>query len=192
MSSRSLNIECDKISRQLHNHCRPQGLPTNLTFKESQQLFKFTPDDKLQAVSEKLYLHLMPESQSSIIPPLPPCLENFISKYQISTHSRTSINIPVLNLELVSHPDCHFVDALLNNLTNVCNIGYTRPQFNHSSQNLHSAYQHPAILDTTSAEECKLGRFLGPFDKPPFPSFCSSGHELVPRHEGGWQTICHL
>ena len=191
-SSRSLNVECDNISRQLHSYCRPQSLPTSLTFEESQHLHKFTPDDKLQAASEKLHSHLMPESQSSIIPPLPSCLKNFISKYQLSTHSQTPINIPVLNLELVSHPDCHFVDALLNNLTNGCNIGCTRPQFNHSSQNLHSAYQHPAILDATIAEECKLGRFLGPLDKPPLPSFRSSGLGLVPKHDGGWRTICHL
>ena len=131
----------------------------------------------------------MPDSKS---PPLPSCLKNFINKYQISTCSRTPINIPALSSELVSHPDRHFVNTLLDNLTEGCNIGYTGPQFNYCSRNLHSAYQHPAILDATIAEECKLGRFLGPFDKPPLPSFRSSGLGLVPKHDGVWRTICHL
>ena len=188
-SSRSLDIECDNVDRQLHIYCRPQGSLTNLTFEESQYLHKFTSDDKPQAASEKLHLHFTPDSKS---PPLLPCLKNFINKYQISTCSRKPINIPALSSELVSHPDRHFVNTLLDNLTEGCNIGYTGPQFNHCSRNLHSAYQHPTILDATIAEECKLGRFLGPFDKPPLPSFCSSGLGLVPKHDGGWRTICHL
>ena len=125
-------------------------------------------------------------------PHSPAFLVNFINNYQISTCSRTPINIPALSSELVSHPDHHFVNALLDNLNEGCNLGYTRPQFNHCSRNLNSAYQHPAILDATIAEECKLGRFLGPFDKPPLSSFRSSGLGLVPKHDGGWGAICHL
>ena len=139
-SSRSLNIECDNVDRQLHIYCRPQGSLTNLTFEESQYLHKFTFDDKPQAASKKLHLHLMPDSKS---PPLPPCLENFINKYQISTCSRTPINILALSSELVSHPNCHFVNTLLDNLTEGCNIGYTRPQFNHCSRTF---TQHTSTL----------------------------------------------
>ena len=86
----------------MHIHCKPQGSLTNLTFEKSQYLYKFTPNDKLQAASEKSHLYLVPESQSSLSPLLPSCLENVINKYQISTYSRTPINLPALNSELVS------------------------------------------------------------------------------------------
>ena len=102
------------------------------------------------------------------------------------------MNIPALNSELVSHPDRYFVNTLINSLTNGCNKSYSGPQFNHCTRDLHSAYQHPTTLDATITEECKLGRFLGPFDRPPLPSFHSSGLGLVPKHDSGWQIICHL
>ena len=76
-----------------------------------------------------------------------------------------------LSSELVSHSDRHIVNTLLDNLTEGSNIGYTVPQFNHCSRNLHSAYQHPTILDATIAEECKLGRFWGHLKSPHFPHF---------------------
>ena len=132
----------------------------------------------------------MPDSKSSLSPSLPPAWK--ISLISVSTCSRPPINIPALSSEQVSHPNRHFVTTLLDNLTEGCNIGYTGPQFNHCSRNFHSAYQYPAILDATIAEESKLGRFLGPFDKPPLSSFRSSALGLVPKHDGGWQTICHL
>ena len=80
-----------------------------------------------------------------------PWLKDFITQHLISIHSRTSINIPALNSELVLHPDGHFVNTLIDNLINGCDIGYTGPQFNHRSRNLHSAYQHPTTLDATIA-----------------------------------------
>ena len=95
-------------------------------------------------------------------------------------HGHLSTYVPVVSSELVSHPDRHFVDALLNNLTNGCNIGYTGPQFNHSSQNLHSAYQHLTILDATIAEECKLGRFWGHLTSPHFPHFAPQALDWCP------------
>ena len=146
--------------------------------------------NKQQAAFDELLLHHS-HTQSSSSPPFPR-LENFVCKYHNSTHTRIPVNIPALNSEIVSHPDCHFVNTLIDNLINGYNIGYTGPQFNHCSRNLHSAYQHPTTLDAATAEECRLSRFLGPIDQPPLPTFRSSGLGLVPKHDGGWQTICHL
>jgi len=78
------------------------------------------------------------------------------------------------------------VNTLIGNLINGCDAGYTEPQFIHHNKNFHSAYQQPTILDTTSVEESKAGRVLGPFKEPPLPCFCSSDLGLVPKHDGGW------
>ena len=123
---------------------------------------------------------------------LPQWLETFINQHNHLRYSRAPLNISALKSELTSHPDRLFVHNLIGNLINGCDIGYTRPQFTYRSNNLHSAYQQPTILDATIAEECKAGRVLGPFDKPPLPCFRSSGLGLVPKHDGGWRTICHL
>jgi len=118
-------------------------------------------------------------------------LESFINQQNLCTHSRTPINISALNSELFSHPDRHFVNTLIGNLINGCDIGYTGPQFTHHSNNIHSAYQQPTILDATIAEECKAGQVLGLFEELSLPCFCSSGLGLVPKNDGCWQTICH-
>ena len=189
-SLRSLDIECDNVDRQLHIHCRPQIPLTSLTSEDTQRHQKLTSDYKQQAAFDKLLHHS--HTQSSSLPPFSPCLKNFIHKYHISTHTRTPVNVPALNSELISYPDRHFVNTLIDNLINGCNIGYTGPQFNHCSRNLHSAYQNPTTLDAVIAEERKLGRFLGPFNQPPLLSFRSSGLGLVPKHDDGWRFICHL
>ena len=189
-SLRSLDIECDNVDRQLHIHCRPQIPLTSLTSEDTQRHQKLTSDYKQQAAFDKLLHHS--HTQSSSLPPFSPCLKNFIHKYHISTHTRTPVNVPALNSELISYPDRHFVNTLIDKLINGCNIGYTGPQFNHCSRNLHSAYQNPTTLDAVIAEERKLGRFLGPFNQPPLLSFRSSGLGLVPKHDGGWRFICHL
>jgi len=122
-------------------------------------------------------------------------LDGFINQQNICTHSRTSINISALNSELFSHLDCHFVNTLIGNLINGCDIGYTGPQFTHHN-NLYSAYQQPTILDTTIAEECKAEQVLGPFEEPPLSSFHSSGLGLVPKHDGAGKpymsSLCPL
>ena len=46
--------------------------------------------------------------------------------------------------------------------------------------------------DTIILEECKVGRLLEPFDKPPFACFHFSSLGLIPKHDGGWCTIRHL
>ena len=38
----------------------------------------------------------------------------------------------------------------------------------------------------------QVRQISGPFDQPPVPLLCSSGLGLVPKHDGGWRTICQL
>lgn len=193
-SLRSLTIECDNAQRQLHSYCRHlghSGLPSK------------TPQRRQELISESTQQQVLPVCEHAQLCPrsaltsqyrtltFPPWLHDFINQHNLA-HSQTPLNIPVLSLELLHHPDRSFVDVLIGNLTNGCDIGYTGPQFPHCSKNLHSAYQHPEILDSTIAKECKEGRVLGPFAAPPLPCFRVSGLGLVPKHDGGWRTICHL
>ena len=82
--------------------------------------------------------------------------------------------------------------TLIHNLTYGCNIGYNGPELTLISNNLQSAYHQSSILDASIAKECEEGRILGPFSRPPLLNFCSFGLGLIPKHDGGWRTICHL
>ena len=112
--------------------------------------------------------------------------------YNIQITYRTPLNVLTLTRELEVHPDHKFVHTLIHNLTYGCNIGYNGPELDRISSNRHSAYHQPIILDTAIANECQVGRILGPFTHPPLPHFRSSGLGLVPKHDSGWRTICHL
>ena len=98
----------------------------------------------------------------------------------------------ILECELSNHPDRAFVELLLSDIRQGCDIGYTGPQFAHTARNLQSAFAHPSILDDALANECANNRILGPFDSPPLPNLRCSGLGLVPKHDGGWRTIYHL
>ena len=119
-------------------------------------------------------------------------LQYLISARHLNSKPRTPINLHVLQKELVLHPDQAFVHTLIRNLEHGCDIGYTGPQFTHSSSNLPSSFQNPSILDANITEECNMGRMLGPFQTPPLPNFRCSGLGLVPKHDGGWRAIYHL
>ena len=105
---------------------------------------------------------------------------------------RTPLWPLILECKLRNHPEKTFVEQLLLDIRQGCNIGYTGPQFAFTTRNLQSASSQPSILDDTLATECSLNRILGPFDFPPLPNFRSSGLGLVPKHDGGWRTIYHL
>ena len=97
----------------------------------------------------------------------------------------------ILEWELSNHPDKAFVELLFD-IQQGCNIGYTGPQFAHTTRNLQSALSHPSLLDDALKVECSANRILGPFDSPPLPNFRCSGLGLIPKHDGGWRTIYHL
>ena len=119
----------------------------------------------------------MPDSKS---PPLPSCLKNFINKYQISTCSRTPINIPALSSELVSHPDRHFVNTLLDNLTEGCNIGYTGPQLTTVVETSTQHTSTPLSWMPPLLRNASLADFWGHLTSPHFPHFAPQALDWCP------------
>ena len=98
----------------------------------------------------------------------------------------------ILEWELTNHPDKAFVELLLSDIRQSCNISYTGPQFAHTTSNLQSALSHPSLLDDALEVECSANCILGSFDSPPLPNFCCSGLDIIPKHNGDWRTIYHL
>ena len=97
-----------------------------------------------------------------------------------------------LECELCHHPDKAFVQLLLSDIRQGCNIGYMGPHFAYTAHNLQSAFVNPSILDDALHSECTQTRILGPFNAPPLPNLRCSGLGIVPKHDGGWRTIYHL
>ena len=98
----------------------------------------------------------------------------------------------ILEWKLRNHPDKAFVELLLSDIRQGCDIGYTGPQFTHIAHNLQSAFAHPSIINDALAVECLNNRIIGPFDSLPLPNLRYSGLDIVPKHDGGWRTIYHL
>ena len=71
----------------------------------------------------------------------------------------TPVQPLILECELCEHPDKAFVEQLLSDIRQGCNIGYTGPQFAFTARILRSTYE-------ALAKECSLNRILWPFDPP--------------------------
>ena len=71
-----------------------------------------------------------------------------------------------LECELRNHPDKAFIQLLLTDIRQGCNIGYTGPHFTYAANNLQSALSNPSVLDDALQSECKQCRILGPFNAP--------------------------
>ena len=105
---------------------------------------------------------------------------------------RTPIRPLILECELANHPDKAFVRQLISDLQHGCCIGYTGPQFSHTSEHLSSAFEAPSVIDANLKKEIAAGRIIGPYDSPPLPFFRCSGLGVIPKHDGGWRIIYHL
>jgi len=64
-------------------------------------------------------------------------------------------------------------------------IDYVGPRINFSSKNLVSAIANPSAVDEKLANEIKLGRIVGPFERQPFPVFHISPLGLIPKKVPG-------
>ena len=72
-------------------------------------------------------------------------------------------------------------------------IDYVGPRINFSSKNLVSAIANPSAVDEKLANEIKLGRIVGPFERQPFPVFHISPLGLIPKKvPGEFRLIHHL
>ena len=94
--------------------------------------------------------------------------------------------------ELEHHPDKAWVSWLLNGIEYGVKIGYDGPHSPIKAKNLPSAYKYPHIIDAELTKECAVGRILGPFTSPPFPTPHCSGLGVVPKKNGKWRMIMHL
>ena len=78
----------------------------------------------------------------------------------------TPLRLLILECELSNHPDKAFIELLLSDIQQGCNIGYTGPQFAHTTQ----SSVCPSLLDDALEVECSANCILGPFDSPPLPN----------------------
>jgi len=77
----------------------------------------------------------------------------------------------ILEWEISQHPNKAFVEQLFHDLLHGCSIGYSGPQFDHSVNNLASAFQKPDVIDTSIQRECEARKILGPFPSTPYLTF---------------------
>ena len=60
-------------------------------------------------------------------------------------------------------------------------------------RNLKSAYEHPEVIEQKIKLELDAGRFMGPFDEPPFDNLITSPIGLQPKKKPGeFRLITHL
>ena len=69
----------------------------------------------------------------------------------------------ILEHELVDYPDKGFICQLPCNLRKGCAIGYFGPQFILTASHLPSAFQQPAVIDSTLEKEIAANQIIGPF-----------------------------
>jgi len=195
-SSLTITIECDNAHRQLHHHCRLQlaysGLSSEALQQQQNSSLHVSNDNSLLSTNSNNYNHTSPVHM--LLNPEHHFPFTFGWKLSLISktfaHSRTPINISGLISELFSHPDRHFVDTLIGNLINGCNIGYTGP---HSSPTITTTLtQLTSSVPLWTPTLQKNARLVGPFEELPLLCFCYSGLGLVPKHDGGWQTLCDL
>ena len=67
-------------------------------------------------------------------------------------------------------PDKAFVQLFLSDIGQVCNFGYTGPQFAYTAYYLQSTFVNPSILNDALHSECTQTGILGPFNNPPLPN----------------------
>ena len=70
-------------------------------------------------------------------------------------------------------------------------VGFQGNTNNKVPNNMKSAIDNPQIIEDHIAKEKEAGRFIGPFDRPPFEKFCCSPIGLVEKKEKGKFRMIH-
>ena len=83
--------------------------------------------------------------------------------------------------ELASHPDRNFVQHVVSGIKDGFSIGFEGPQVAHSAGNMSSVKEHPEVVEEYLDTEVALGRVLGPFERPPCPTFAVARLALCQR-----------
>ena len=97
---------------------------------------------------------------------------------------------------LQSHPDQHFTHYILKGITEGFRIGFDRRcKLKAAQKNMHSAVQHPLVIDRYLQDECKAGRVMGPFHAQDIsPPVHISRFGVIPtkHRENSWRLIVDL
>ena len=67
-------------------------------------------------------------------------------------------------------------------------------QLRSAKRNIPSAYEHPQVVDAYLANECRLGRVLGPIPQPPLGTLHINRFGVIPKktQPGKWRLIVDL
>ena len=94
------------------------------------------------------------------------------------------------------HPDQNLVQYLMRGFTQGFRIGFDcRCELKGAKKNMHSATQHPMVIDNYLQEEFKAGRVLGPFQTQDInpPVHVSRFGVITKKHkENAWRLIVDL
>ena len=97
---------------------------------------------------------------------------------------------------LWSHPDKCLGHFLVQGLRHGFRIGYNGGQraLQSAKRNMPSAYDHPEVIDKYLANECHLGRVLGPFTTPLPTPIHVNRFGVIPKKSqpGKWRLIVDL
>lgn len=94
---------------------------------------------------------------------------------------------------LVNYPNKSIANKLLSGFSVGFRLHYSGPRIHIESSNLISAHQHPRETMEKIADEIKLGRIGGPYEKLPISNLRVSPIGIVPKGDNaGWRLITHL
>lgn len=115
---------------------------------------------------------------------------------QVLQPSPTPLLAPVWQAALRDYPDPRLRHFLVQGLQEGFRIGYNAPrgQLRPAKRNIPSSYEHPEVVDKYLANECKLGRVLGPWLTPPPCPIHISRFGVIPKKSqpGKWRLIVDL
>lgn len=141
------------------------------------------------ALPHGIWLHIWYEYLHKI-PPLPPQVPP--SECVIST----SLAVSAWRNLLISHPNQEHVHFFLTDIRHGFRVGFDHVNCSLSSfkRNLHSASEHPEVINEYLLSELKESRVTGPFARSATPSACTSHFGVIPRsHQlGKWRLIVDL
>ena len=97
----------------------------------------------------------------------------------------TTLKYDTFAWELSSHRDRSFTSYILDGISIGFDLGFRGPPLCYESRNMKSALDNPDVVDRYIAKELDACRILGPFHKPPFPTYRCSPIGVVPKKAPG-------
>ena len=108
------------------------------------------------------------------------------TKHRLCKYLNTPIKISALATTLKNHPDCQFVNFLIQRLPHGFHPDLqVMPDSSYTCHNLQSAITELDIVDKLLDKEAKESFMIGPFSRPHFPTFRISLIGIAPRKYSG-------